>query len=80
MSIESQRPERLRGGKLHYYRCTCCGEALWSVQPQDPNLDTGFGRCELCKPRLVADMVKCGWGRSRPWTQEEAEAHVNKHA
>jgi hypothetical protein len=65
--------------QTRYYRCTCCGASYHSDKPQDWNLDSGFGRCEECKPRLAADMVKYGWGSKQP-TEAEALAHVERYA
>lgn len=64
---------------MRYFLCTCCRAVVKSDKPNDPNLDTGYGRCEVCKPILILDMVKYGWA-GRDMTEETARAHVNHHA
>jgi hypothetical protein len=63
--------------------CSCCG-ASYIPKPgrkPDPQRDTGYGYCEGCRPRIVADWVRCGFPtEDHPLTLAQAQERMERMA
>jgi len=58
------------------FSCSCCGESFYTMKPQDPVMEPGFGICTSCAPRVAKLRAK----HEGPMTLEQHKAHLEQYA
>lgn len=66
--------------KKRRFLCCCCGAVIVSGLPQDPERDTGYGKCDSCLPRLAEDRFKYPLPSDSFATVDDALAKLKKTA